>query len=270
MSEPTARLARPAAGAYALPRSVRLVAWGGAALRGAVSLDEAVAAVTAGDDLHRVDGVPGEDDAIGLSLALGRLRAGGATGLRLVLPAPGDLAGLPGPPELNVRATDAGEVALTDGGPRTLALLPTATALGSSGTAVRWSVVAANTPRAGDLPGLADAERELAETVREATEVLAALDVARPDPAATDALTRLRSGIDAQDVLAPDFSGRAGRVLALAVRIGAIAALADASGGGAVTARELAARAQALRPLRRASRRALAAAANSPLEPTFR
>lgn len=252
--------------AAVLPRSFQLAAWGGAALRGTTSLDEAVERIVGADVQHRVVDLPGEAAEVGLSLALGRLRALGVTGLRLVLPAAGDLAGLPGPAELNVLATEAGEVVLTDGAVP-LALVPVTEALGSSGTAVRWLVGTAGVARVGDLPSLAEAERELAATMREATEVLARLDVARADPAAARALDRLRSGCGEQDALSPDFPARALRVLALAVRVGAIAALADASGGGAVTAGELAARAEALRPLRRASRRALAAACNAPLEP---
>ena len=52
-----------------------------------------------------------------LAYALARLRALGVTGLRLVLPRPGDAAGLPGPPAFNERAVGRGEAVLTVGGP---------------------------------------------------------------------------------------------------------------------------------------------------------
>ncbi|GAA4940497.1 hypothetical protein GCM10023238_02730 [Streptomyces heliomycini] len=44
---------------------------------------------------------------MGLTLALGRLRALGASGLRVALPAPGHPLGLSGPPEFNARALEA-------------------------------------------------------------------------------------------------------------------------------------------------------------------
>ena len=79
---------------HELTSAARLSAWGSAALEGAVSLDDA-ADVIAGSDraAHRVFGLDGEDGGVNVAYALGRLRADGAHGLRLVLPRPGDIGG---------------------------------------------------------------------------------------------------------------------------------------------------------------------------------
>ena len=51
--------------------------------------------------MHRVEGLPGESGPVGLTLALGRLRALGVTGLRVSLPQPGHPLGLTSAPFLN-------------------------------------------------------------------------------------------------------------------------------------------------------------------------
>jgi hypothetical protein len=261
-----------------LPRSARLVAWGNAALLGHASLDDAVDGVLGPDTMHRVHGLAG--DAVGLALALGRLRVEGVRGLRLVLPVPGDVAGLPGPPAFNGVAVQAGEAVLAirpgdacdhpaGPGPAPYGLVPAAEALGSSGTAVSWRAYAVAPPRAGALPTLAEADRELAEAMRTATALLAALDVARADPEALDALARLREDA-AADGLAPGYPARAHRVLHTARRVARIAAIAARGPGGAVSAGQIGRRAAALDPLHRASRRAVVAACNAVLEPGAR
>ena len=60
-------------------------------------------------------GCPGEAAPVGLTLALGRLRALGATGLRVALPVPGHPLGLSGPPEFNARALEAEEAVVATG-----------------------------------------------------------------------------------------------------------------------------------------------------------
>ena len=80
------------------PRSGRLAAWGNALLAGLVSPDDAAAAIVEDDASHRVEGLPGEPGPVGLTFALGRLRALGTSGLRVALPAPGHPLGLSGPP----------------------------------------------------------------------------------------------------------------------------------------------------------------------------
>lgn len=97
------------------PRSGRLASWGNALLAGFVSPDDAVLAIVGEDAVHRVEGLPGEAGPVGLTLALGRLRALGVAGLRVALPAPGHPLGLSGPPDFNARALDAEEAVVCHG-----------------------------------------------------------------------------------------------------------------------------------------------------------
>lgn len=239
-----------------LPRSARLVGWGNAALRGSASLDDAVDAVTGpADPPHRVGGLPGEAAPVGLTLALGRLRTLGVTGLRLVLPRPGDSAGLPGPTAFNEVAVEGGEAALTVG-ERSLGLVP-------SGRATWQAYDVAPTTAA--VPSLAEADRALKEALQQGTEALVRLDVARWQPEVADLLAELRSPRLNSD-LPPCYPPRAHRVLAMAQTVWAIASTAEETTGAAVSAGELQLRDNALRTLSAAARRAVEAACNAALE----
>ncbi|WP_030858401.1 hypothetical protein [Streptomyces sp. NRRL S-37] len=253
------------------PRSGRLAAWGNALLAGLVSPDDAVLAIVGEDAVHRVEGVPGEPAPVGLTLALGRLRALGVTGLRVALPAPGHPLGLSGPPEFNARALEAEEAVVCSGA--AVGLVPEVSEAGPAGDVhveVVWHCLPVREAPPADVPSLGEAERELAEALREATEVLTRLDVAGSGPvaeAAIDAYRARASGSRGREVLAPGYPPRAVRVLELAQRVGALVSLAGAGGhGGAVSASEMAARAGALRPVERTARRAQVAAYNSVVE----
>src|SRR6201999_2423950 len=113
------------------PRSGRLASWGNALLAGCVSPDDAAVAVVGDDAVHRVGGLPGEADPVGLTLALGRLRTLGVTGYRVALPAPGHPLGLTGPPEFNARALESGEAVVAAGAP--FGLVPDVSAVGPEG-----------------------------------------------------------------------------------------------------------------------------------------
>lgn len=268
--EPDALTAAARAARLAVPRSARLVAWGNAVLAGPVSLDEAAEAVAADDVRHRVVGLPGADGEVSLAVALGRLRTLGVRGLRLALPVPGDPFGLAGPPAFTEAAVEAGEAVVATGaptGPAALGLVPSVLALGSSGTAVVWTVLEVAPPRTGDVPSLAEAERAMSAAVREATEELSALDVSRADPAALLVLRAVSEDGAGEGTLPPGTPGRAERVLAQARRTLVLADLARRGDGGALTASAAAARSRALDPLERAARRALAAACQVLLEP---
>jgi hypothetical protein len=246
-------------------RSGRFVAWGNAVLAGLVSPDTAAERI-AGADCHRVLGLAGQDEDT-LTVTLARLRGTGATGLRLVLPVPGDLLGLPGPHEFNLDALDAGEAVLIDGrfaGAEAWGLVPELFDEDPDlcpGTAVHWQ---ARTIHAApmDLPTLGEAERELAETMRAATDALDALDVARWRPEAADRISEIRYGANG-DGLAPGYPARAHRVLALAQRVAAIAELAADDDGAAYNLHGMSGRDAELRMLARAARRAQLAAYNS-------
>ncbi|HUR73069.1 MAG TPA: hypothetical protein VMZ00_02265 [Sporichthya sp.] len=248
----------------AVLRSGRFVAWGNAVLAGLVSPDTAADRIC-GRECHRVLGLSGLDEST-LPVTLARLRTTGVTGLRLVLPVPGDLLGLPGPAEFNVDALDAGEAVLLDGA-ESWGLIPAVAEENPDdcpGTAVHWQAQRVNASPL-DVLSLAEAERELAETMRAATDALDALDVARWRPEAADRISAIRSGNGA-DVLAPGYPPRAHRVLALAQRVSAIAALAADDDGAAFNSRGIAGRDAELRPLARAARRAQIAAYNARIE----
>jgi hypothetical protein len=165
-----------------------LAAWGNALLAGNVSPDDAVSAVVGEDAVHRVEGLPGESGPVGLSLALGRLRALGVTGLRVALPVPGHPLGLSGPPEFNARALEAEEAVVCHGA--AFGLVPEVREAGPAGDVhveVVWHCLPVREAPPADVPSLGEAERELAEALREATEVLreatevlSRLDVAGP------------------------------------------------------------------------------------------
>ncbi|WP_189175610.1 hypothetical protein [Streptomyces lasiicapitis] len=256
------------------PRSGRLAAWGNALLAGLVSPDDAVHAIVGGDSVHRVEGLPGESAPVGLTLALGRLRALGVTGLRVALPAPGHPLGLSGPPAFNERALEAEEAVVATGAP--YGLVPEVYEAGPEGAAdaedvhveVVWHCLPVREAPPADVPSLGEAERELADALRETTEVLARLDVAASGPVAEAAIDAYRARAErGREVLAPGYPPRAVRVLELAQRVGLLISVAYENGhGGAVSASEMGARAQALRPVERVARRAQVAAYNAYVE----
>ncbi|MFE0630131.1 hypothetical protein ACFW3D_24590 [Streptomyces sp. NPDC058864] len=254
------------------PRSGRLAAWGNALIAGLAAPDDAAQEVIADDSVHRISGLPGEDGPVGLTLGLGRLRALGVSGLRIALPVPGHPLGLSGPPEFNARALAAGEAVIAVGGPA-LGLVPEVTEAGPQGdvhVSVEWQCLAVRDAPPADVPSLGEAERELAEALRDATEALARLDVAGAGPAVQAALEAYRArAARGREVLAPGYPPRAVRVLELAQRVGALIGIATgarAGHGAAVSASEIAARTELLRPVERTARRAQVAAYNAYVE----
>lgn len=223
-----------------------------------------------GDDaVHRVEGLPGESAPVGLTLALGRLRRLGVAGLRVALPAPGHPLGLSGPPEFNARALEAEEAVVCHGA--AFGLVPEVYEAGPEGDVhveVVWRVLPVREAPPADVPSLGEAERELAEGLRDATEALARLDVAASGPVAEAAIDAYRARAErGQEILAPGYPPRAVRVLELARRVGLLITLAQENGhGGAVSSAEMRARAEALRPVERVARRAQVAAYNAAVE----
>ena len=251
-----------------LPRSGRLVLWGNAFLVAGDSPDLVTEHAPAGDPLHRVVGVPGEDGPVSVAVALGRLRAAGVTALRLVLPEPGDPLGLPGPAAFTADAVTAGEVVLTVGTAQapTLALLPS-TAPSEAGDVVRWDVVpvAFSAPPHG-LPTLSEAERQLAETMTEATTLLASSDLARGRAEVADALAALERRVSRLHLPAT-LPARAQRAVVSAARILGILDIALGTPGADLTSSETALRVETLRRLRAIARHALCAAVSALAEP---
>lgn len=255
--------------AAAPPRSALLAAWGNAWLAGDAALPDVVARVTAHDDDHVVVGLAVDD--LPVERAVARLRAAAVTRLRVVLPAPGDAVGLPGPGPFTSAALGASEgvLALRADGTGT-GLVPTLTSHGSpfdgTVTTVTWTAYDVTVPGPDPGPYLHDAEHDLRRGVLECVGTLRDLEVARWRPEVAEALQELRSaaraGVD-EDELPGGFPPRARELLVRARQLAGVLSLAGADLGGAVDTREAAAREAALRELARVVRRAHVAAYNA-------
>jgi hypothetical protein len=253
-------------------RSARFVTWARAWRAGTVSYDDVADATEVGEE-HLVADAPGTWTDIPLREAVRALSRLHPDEIRLVLPAPGDPRGLPGPGPFTNGALDVGE------GVRAgrLGLVPQVrthtSGSGDTFETVVWQAYAlAETPRFAGDPSPAEAEADLAATLAEATETLTRLDVAAWRPELAGALSALRRPDNGTD-LPPGFSPRARRLFARASVLDRVLALAaEVAPGGAINGFEAQRRDEALRPLTAACRRALIAACNSPLEtdPLFR
>jgi hypothetical protein len=264
--EPVARSARERLDAG------RLTAWASAWLAGAVSYDDAVSSVIR-DRVHHVSGLPEHPDQVPLGWALTELRTKGATAVRLALPVPGDLVGLPGPEPLRRAALEVGAaaVAVATPGSAGLGLVPRREEHGNEAegrtVTVAWTAVASDPlPNPVYLP-LREADQDLTDALRESTESLLNLDVARWRPELAEALADLRrtarSGKDEGSWLPPGYPARARLLLSRAAQLGRVVELATADAPGAsVTAGEVDGRRAALATLERAVRRARLAAYN--------
>lgn len=258
----------------AAPRSALLACWTTAWIAGEATLPELVDRVTAGDDRHVVADLWVDD--LELEQAVGRLRADGVVHARVVLPAPGDPVGLPGPGPFTQAALLAGEGVLALRADRTgTGLVPQVTAHGTgfddtaldgTVTSVRWQAFAIEVPGPDQGPFLHDAEHDLRRGLAEATEALVDLDVARWNPDIADALDDLRRArrrSPDEDDLPAGWSPRARQVLTQAGHVARILALVGHDVGGSVDSREAEARSQVLRDLARVVRRARVAAYNA-------
>jgi hypothetical protein len=249
----------------------RLVAWASAWLAGVVSYDDAVASVIR-DRVHHVSGLSEHPDQVPLGWALTELRTRGATAVRLALPVPGDLVGLPGPEPLRRAALEVGAAAVAGppDGPG-LGLVPRREEHGNESegrtVTVAWTAVVSDPlPVDGYLP-LREADQDLTDALRDSTEALLNLDVARWRPELAEALTDLRrasrSGKDEGSWLPPGYPARARLLLSRAAQLGRVVELATADDpGGSVTATEVTSRRAALASLERAVRKARLSAYN--------
>jgi hypothetical protein len=259
----------PAAGAATLAprRSTRFVAWARAWRAGLVPFDEVADEVT-GDEEHLVADAPGTWTDVPLREALPTLSKLSPDEIRLVLPAPGDPRGLPGPGPFAGAALVAGEAVVAGG----LGLVPEVRSH-TSGSGVTFETVlwrvyplphTAPAASSGD-PSPAEAEADLSAALAEATAALTRLDVAQWRPELAGALAALRRPDSGTD-LPPGFDPRARRLFARAAVLDRVLALAEhAAPGGAINGHEAQQRDAALRPLTTACRRALVASCNAPL-----
>jgi len=257
----------PAAHAATLPvrRSSRFVAWVRAWRAGLVPYDD-VADEIAGDEEHLVADAPGTWTDVPLNQGVAALSKLHPDEVRLVMPAPGDPRGLPGPGPFTGAALVTGEGVLAS----RLGLVPEVRTH-TSGSGVTFETVLwrcfplPEAGRSADEPTAAEAEAELSTALTEATRALTKLDVAQWRPELAGALAALRRPDNGTD-LPPGYDPRARRLFARASVLDRVLALADhAAPGGAVTGYEVQQRDAALRPLLVACRRALVAACNAPL-----
>jgi len=243
-----------------LPRSVVAALWVGSADDGESWLTDAVAAVTGTDEPHRTD-----DDAP-LALLLSRLaehrRPRAAT--FAALPVPHEPVGLAG--AAGVAAMDAGECVVVDGGVlgQALVAVPDVVAFGSAlepGAMVRWQL---HSTQVSAVPvNLGEARRMLAEALVVAVDTLEAMDVARWRPDAAEEIAELASAVVPEQVartLPPDLDPRRSDLLVRGARLEAIAELAMADDGAAVTMWAADQRHAALRHVATAARHAMSAA----------
>jgi hypothetical protein len=247
-------------------RSVRFATWARAWRAGTVSYDD-VADETEGDEEHLVADAPDTWTDIPLREAVRALSKLHPDEIRLVLPAPGDPRGLPGPGPFTGAALDAGEGVIAG----RLGLVPQVrNHLSGSGDAfeiVVWQAYPIADPGSYHETSSAEAEADLSVALAEATATLTRLDVAAWRPELAGALAALRRPDNGTD-LPPGFTPRARRLFARASVLDRVLALAAVvAPGGAVNGFEAEQRDAALRPLTVACRRALMAACNSPLEP---
>jgi len=256
----------PAANAATLTarRSTRFVAWVRAWRAGLVPFDDLADEITGGEE-HLVADAPGTWTDVSLSAGLLVFAKLHPDDIRLVLPAPGDPRGLPGPGPLTGAAMLAGEALMTP----SFGLVPEVrshtSGSGVTFETVLWRVIGTGEYRPGFQMGAAEAEVELTQALSDATTQLTRLDVAQWRPELAGALQALRRP-DSTATLPPGFDPRARRLFARASVLDQVLALAEHSApGGAVNGYEAQQRDAALRPLTAACRQALVAACNSPL-----
>jgi hypothetical protein len=256
----------PAANAATLTarRSTRFVAWVRAWRAGLVPFDDLADEITGGEE-HLVADAPGTWTDVPLGAGLPVFAKLHPDDIRLVLPAPGDPRGLPGPGPLTGAAMLAGEALMTP----SFGLVPEVrshtSGSGVTFETVLWRVIGTGEYRPGFQMGAAEAETELTQALSEATTQLTRLDVAQWRPELAGALQALRRP-ESTATLPPGFDPRARRLFARASVLDQVLALAEHSApGGAVNGYEAQQRDAALRPLTAACRQALVAACNSPL-----
>jgi hypothetical protein len=255
--------------------SATFTVWASAWLVGAAAPDDVLDALTPWADAHDVQAAdadtarlttlppPGRPvSSVTFLLAALRRAAGGhpaANSARLVLPAPGDVRGLPGPGVFSRAAITAEEGVLfaeTSHGVG-LGIVPTPVADG----VLRWTVypVAEPGPPA-EFVALPHAERDLRDQVRQSASVLTSLGVARHRPGVREEIAAALRARPAS--LWPEgMPSQALRVLQHADEVDAILAAASVDEpGGALSASAATARREALRPIETAVRVARRAA----------
>ncbi len=231
-----------------------LTAWITASLRGGGSADDLMDAA----DQVGLRRIRTSSDCQSLIVAMAQLRASGLRCATLILPAPGDVAGLPGPAGLNQRALAGGAaVVITGGEPASgMVLLPADDA--------DWPLyeVPLTPAVVAQWPSVRSARAEFAQGIAGHSAALAELDVAG------DALGLRDQVLDADGQplphLPPDISDERRELLGRARLVAFLAAAASSDDGSAVSAAEASSRSAHLRSLAAIARRAIAASVSGP------
>jgi hypothetical protein len=251
--------------------SATFTVWSSAWLAGAAAPDDVLDALAPWAQVHDVVAAdvetarahslsaPGTPPG-SVTFLLAALRRAAPRGpARVVLPAPGDPRGLPGPGPFSRAAMGVGEgVLFADAG---LGLVPGPVDGRATDQVLRWTVHPVGEP--GPAPehvALPQAERDLRDQVRQSASVLTSLGVARHRPGVREEIAaKLRAR---PSTLWPaGMPAAALRVLQHADEVEAILAAASVDEpGGALSASAAAARREALRPLETAVRVARRAA----------
>jgi hypothetical protein len=239
-------------------------AWANAWLAGECGTSAAVDAITGPDAPHQVGGLSDFDvEPVPLRDVLVTWRRAGAA-VRVVLPVAGDVRGLPGPPAFRSAALEVGE-AVCGGG---IGIVPSVLdhPVSSASAMVLWQAFAIDPPPV-DYAQVSDAQYELTTAIRESATALSAADVAGWIDDITEELHDARRAGEHLH-LPPRFPSRAVALLAQAERLQAVLdiALKDPT-GGAIDRTGIAARADGLRPLASAVRRARVAGYNATAAP---
>lgn len=223
-------------------------AWANSWLRGAVSYDAAVSAIHA-VGIRAVRGLPDHPEPAPVGWTLSALRSSGGTPLRLVLPVPGDIRGIPDMPNLPAAATQVGQLVVGSG----FALLPDDPASDSGWLAVEVTDAAYAPASPAEQQTISQAAGALRLAVMEATDALAALDVARWNPG-VESLRHREQRVSLPPAHEP-------AAAALATRCSQLAAILELAStdapGGAINAFGAVHRDAALRPLSVAVREGL-------------
>jgi hypothetical protein len=247
-------------------RAPRFVAWVRAWRAGLIPYDDVIDELEATED-QLVAEVSEPDGEAPLREGLTILSSLHPDEIRLVLPAPGDPRGLPGPgTPFTGQALVTGEAVLAG----QIGLVPEVRShVSGSGdsfaTVVWWSHPLPPAQLVSPELTAGEAEAELSGALAQATTALTDLDIAQWRPELAGALADLRRHDDGRE-LPPVFNPRARRLYARASLLDRVLALAEqVAPAGAVNAFEAQQREAALRPLTAACRRAMVAACNAPL-----
>lgn len=169
--------------------------------------------------------------------------------MRLVLPVPGDIRGIPGVPALPAAATQVGQLVVGSG----LVLLPDDAAPDSGWLALELTDTAHAPATPGEQQTIGQAAGALRLAVMETTDALAALDVARWNPGVAS-LRQHEQPVS----LPPDHEPAAAALATRCSQLAAILELACADApGGALNSFGVGRRDAALRPLAVAVREGL-------------